>query len=189
MLKTNIYEKQVTPDAVYTELYTEMRRFRDYEVNISTWYTTILAAVLGGLLLILTGNNKEIYSFFTEYIYLKCIIAFFTICITFCSIFSVRYVSARYKVLRDYVKNNLEPDDSLEIESKGSIKPVHGLIFTQILLCFMILVLLGSPYKWYYQNYLILTEAILILYLCLSIFRKRFLNILTKICTLFFDPK
>lgn len=38
-----------THDAVYQELYAEMRRYRDYELTIATWYTTLLVGIAAGV--------------------------------------------------------------------------------------------------------------------------------------------
>jgi len=37
-------------------MYQEMRRYRDYELTVATWYTTILLAVLGFVLSGLSGG-------------------------------------------------------------------------------------------------------------------------------------
>ncbi len=37
------------PDEVYSQLYHEMRRHRDYELTTSTWHMLLLLGVLGGV--------------------------------------------------------------------------------------------------------------------------------------------
>jgi heme/copper-type cytochrome/quinol oxidase subunit 2 len=40
----------VSIEAVYSQLYSEMRRARDHQVTIAAWYTTILLTINGALL-------------------------------------------------------------------------------------------------------------------------------------------
>jgi uncharacterized membrane protein len=99
---------EVSKDTVYSELYAEMRRYRDYELIASPWYTTILLAILGAILSVKFGVNPSKLSELINRIEIKLIIFAVVTFIGFSICYSLWYVSQRYHELRKYV-DELEP--------------------------------------------------------------------------------
>jgi hypothetical protein len=142
---------QVSFDTVYSEMYTEMRRFRDYELRSSTWYTAILIAILGfianskytaqttpsGLALLLQGG-----------IVARALVLLVVTALGFASSFSVWYVSRRYHSLRQLVDAQLEPawdhsNKRAPVLPERRLTPRHMIYMVQGLLvaCSYVLVL------------------------------------------------
>ncbi len=102
---------EVSKDTVYSELYIEMRRFRDYELTASTWYTAILSAILVALLSVKfgAGATTQLSEFLSRYQIIRIFLVISVALIGFSGFFSVLHVARRYDKLRDYVDDNLEP--------------------------------------------------------------------------------
>jgi len=101
---------EVSKDTVYSEFYAEMRRFRDYELTISTWYTAILLAVLGAILTFKFGpTSSELSHLLRTNLLIKILLAGVSSLIGISGLCSVIYASRRYHELREYVDKNLEP--------------------------------------------------------------------------------
>lgn len=103
-------QKEVTREAVYGEMYNELRRYRDYEFTSSTWYTAILVAILGFLVATRFENTAEGFSaYFQSSCFLRCAVIFVSAIIAGASTFLVNYSYRRYRELRNYTTNHLEP--------------------------------------------------------------------------------
>ena len=99
------------PDAVYAELYNEMRRYRDYEFQSSTWYTAILIAVLAFLISQRFEKPDDLTIFgaaLATNCLLKVALLVGTGALGFISCRLVYYASCRYDHIRRYV-DGLEP--------------------------------------------------------------------------------
>jgi hypothetical protein len=108
-LNANDQTKQaaVSPDAVYREMYTELRRYRDYELTVATWFTTILLALLAGVFVI--GFGREYRSPCHSSISLVgTILGVFVLILGLIGWRSSRYAGMRYDELRTFT-NTLEP--------------------------------------------------------------------------------
>lgn len=105
------YTEVISKEVVYREMYTEMRRYRDYELNSSKWYTPMLLAILGFVLkdkmfITVQSSFQSTQSFASEFVIL---IVLITILIVIASCNGVMVAHKRYKELRQYV-NTLEPE-------------------------------------------------------------------------------
>lgn len=70
---------EVNKDTVYSELYSEMRRYRDYHLNVATWYTVILLAVFGEILTVKFGSVQPgLSQLLSTNLAVKILIAVFT---------------------------------------------------------------------------------------------------------------
>jgi len=129
---------EASKDAVYSEFYEEMRRFRDFELNVSTWYTNILLAILAGIIALKVGagicpNTNPAVEF---------VIIIVVILLGYSSYYSIKYANRRYRQLRKYVDENLEPDWKDFEPEKIKIVPRHFILLTQVLLLISIIVFL-----------------------------------------------
>ena len=125
--------KEVSPDIVYQEMYQELRRFRDYELTVSAWYTTILIAIAGA---VFTSSNFQ--SLLSSWL-LKIIISIVIILIAFSSINSILYVRSRYSQIRSFVDDTLEPSwKDLDPKNLKWIRPYKLILITQAFLVVLI---------------------------------------------------
>jgi membrane protein YqaA with SNARE-associated domain len=126
------------PDTVYREFYNEMRRYRDYEFQSSTWYTAMLIAILGFLISVRFGKPADL-TVFGAAVANNCLVKLALILGTGVlggtSWFLVRYASHRYEELRKYA-NELEPEWKVEtfVITSWRITPRHVLYVTQVML-------------------------------------------------------
>jgi len=120
-------------DIVYQELYEEMRRYRDYELSVATWYTAILAAIFGVLIAIkpqLDSLNCVVKSLIVALILLLGISSLYSIC----------YAHKRYNQRRE-IADKLEPGWNTP-PPKQTITPRHLICITLVcLVIFSIIVL------------------------------------------------
>jgi len=138
---------EVTKDTVYSELYQEMRRFRDYHLNVATWYTVILLALLGGIFTIKYSSDfSNISRLFTNLL-VKFLIIGFTILLGFSGIFSILFASDRHDQIREYVNTHLEPTWKPKFEPHKfkifnlNFTPTGFMILTIIILMLSIIVI------------------------------------------------
>ena len=90
------------PDMIYEQLYTEMRRFRDHEKAVVTWYTTILLAMMGALISFSAQTNVQIDDM------LKLTLAALIVAVTGSMHYLIWYTSRRYRDLRDYTNEHYD---------------------------------------------------------------------------------
>jgi hypothetical protein len=108
--KTNTGSDEVGREAVYGEVYNELRRYRDYEFSSSTWYTALLFAVLGFLIATRFGDTAPGFAAYLDSsCWLKLGVVAGSALIATVSTFLVRYSYKRYRELRDYANKYLEP--------------------------------------------------------------------------------
>ncbi len=127
----------VSKDTVYSEMYAEMRRFRDYELTAATWYVVILLAILGAILTLKFGSTQSgLSQLLSTNLPLRLIIAGFATLIGVSGCYSVIYGSSRYHELRKYVDGHLEPEWKKEKfkPKRRKIVPLHFVLLVQILL-------------------------------------------------------
>jgi hypothetical protein len=132
----------VSRDAVYAEMYNEMRRCRDYELTASTWYTAILLAVL--VLFVSIKYQADPVSGISQYgkladalqgdrfvqIAIVLIVTFFL----GASIYSIRCMNLRYQELRGYTTAKLEPMWSEFSPITRRFTPFNAVILTQLII-------------------------------------------------------
>ena len=96
---------KVSSDVVYSELYNESRRYRDYELTVSTWYTAILLSFLGFYVSEKINSNPTIinYSIITP------LILVLSSVLGLSSIYSVWFVHRRNSQIRKLM-NKFESD-------------------------------------------------------------------------------
>ena len=126
---------EVSKDTVYSELYTEMRRYRDYELTASTWYIVILLAILGAILTVKFGPvESDLSNFFKFNLLIQLTIAGFATLIGVGGCYSVIFASLRYHELRKYVDRNLEPKWKKFKPKERRVGPHYFILLTQALL-------------------------------------------------------
>ncbi len=127
----------VSDDIAYQELYQEMRRYRDYELSVSTWYTAILLAILGAILTVKFGSTQG-----SNVLLEKSLARFVTIIVVTLigssGMWSVYFSNRRYRHLRDFMfdkKLNLEPAWKKKYEPESIYpKPFHLILLSQLIL-------------------------------------------------------
>lgn len=128
-----------TSKPVYAELYNEMRRFRDYELTASNWYTVMLLAIIGFVLNARFGadsGTSVLGQMLSKNIAIKTLLAIATGLIGASALYSIRYVRKRYTKMRDYVTKNLEPQWHCEndVRDKICLQPHHCVMIVQAVL-------------------------------------------------------
>ena len=138
--------RDVSVNTVYSEIYTEMRRHRDYQFANAQWYTTLLLALIGVILTTKYGGQSPgIKNVIDENVGVKLIITFVTIIVCINSCFTILYSHKRYEKLREYTDKTLEPNWKKFTPEKTIIQPHNALIFNQILLSIFVIVALCLP--------------------------------------------
>jgi hypothetical protein len=129
--------KKVSSDVAYQEMYQEMRRYRDYELSASAWYTTILLAILGGILAAKYEGSPDLVKLTGE-CFARFAAVFVVLLIGASGMWSVYFSYRRYKHIRDYVfdkKLNLEPDWKKNYEPENIfIKPRYLILAILLIL-------------------------------------------------------
>ena len=142
----------VTPDTVYSELCSENRRYRDYELTASTWYTVMLLGVLGFVVTVRFGDTSATPSQLTTALKtdraLQLIIAFVLTLVGGASVYSVRFANLRYLELREYIKG-LQPKWHTFTPDDIALKPVHGIYFTHFMILVSTDAVLFSQWRWW----------------------------------------
>jgi hypothetical protein len=145
---------EVKPDAVYRELYCEMRRFRDYEFRASTWFSAFLAVLLGFVFVnryekIAPPQESDRSSTLQLALRNDQFVRFGVVGISFVvaatAAFIVKFSSVRYHELRTFT-TYLEPQSKRERRLaviQPRIKPHHLLYWTPWLMFILICVVLG----------------------------------------------
>jgi hypothetical protein len=129
---------KLKPDTIYSERYNEMRRFRDYELTASTWYSAIFLAIFG---LIVASKFQQPHSFIACLLSsnhcAQLIVAAAVTLIGWFSIYSVCYVGYRYHVLRHYMDLIMEPLSPIQPRFKPRkfcFQPRDAIFFTQLII-------------------------------------------------------
>lgn len=130
---------EVSRDTVYSELYNEMRRFRDYEFTSSTWYTALQIAILGFVLSVRFGYEDKpsrLAVLLTENCAAKVGVIVLTGLVCAAALYLVHYSVNRYFWLRSWVDENLEPAWKKAAFQKEvrCFGPRHILYATQLIL-------------------------------------------------------
>jgi len=124
-------KKDITPDVVYQEMYEEMRRFRDYELNSSTWYTAILLALAGAIFASRFTPQSQVGSIIDTPI-IKALLTLASVLLSACGIFSACFAASRYDHVREWMNNNFEPSWKKYRPQHRCLKPIHVIVLTQL---------------------------------------------------------
>ena len=129
-------QNEVSRDAVYKQLYHEMRRHRDYERLISGWYSTLALGAIAGLLSI-PRIGIRLDTWLVWFLVTVIAIAGAGVCYVVC------YSHDRYQSLRKYTNEKIEPSwkQKPQIPEK-KLKPHHILIVINAALTIAIIVVL-----------------------------------------------
>lgn len=101
----------VKADTVYREMYTEMRRYRDYELNIAKWYSTFSLGYFGAVYFLLhSQGGKELRDTLAIGCGGKLLLVILGGIICLAGAYSSWYATDRYDHLRQKVTEVLEPD-------------------------------------------------------------------------------
>ena len=117
-------DKKVSGDAVYREMYTEMRRFRDYQFSSSMWYTASLLAIFGFLIASRFGTPPTFNNSLTNSYLLKFIVLVMSIVIAGASCYLIKFADWRYNQLRNWT-DMMEPKWKDFKPETIPIKPSH----------------------------------------------------------------
>jgi hypothetical protein len=129
--------EKISNEAVYSELYNEMRRYRDYELSASTWYTAILIALLGFIVSVKYGSSDPV-STFSHIWYFQVLVLLISTILGVSSFYSIWYANKRYSEIRKIVDEHLEPKWVKEafkpILLQKRVRPRRFIYIIQILL-------------------------------------------------------
>jgi hypothetical protein len=102
--------RKVSPDTVYMQMYAELRRYRDYELTVATWFTSILLAMLGAIVAgkyVAAGSPLGVA--LERCPSLKWCLAAVPVLIGVFGAWSIAYAMRRYGNLRKWMTDTLEP--------------------------------------------------------------------------------
>jgi uncharacterized membrane protein YidH (DUF202 family) len=142
-IKSTKTRDHVSADIVYQEMYEEMRRFRDYELASSNWYTAILLALAGVILTLKNANGDiTISTLLSQSSLLKIGLSVLAIILVSSGIFTALYASSRYNHMRAWVDKNLEPKWKTYTPPVKQLKPIHAIVIVQIILAIIVIITL-----------------------------------------------
>ena len=128
-------DEQVSKETVYEQLYAEMRRHRDYQMVITGWYTTLVLAAIGGLIALSSAWAHMEVS-------LKWFLGVFFACAGLGISYVVWYSHDRYKQLRTYADEKMEPSWKKLPLSRRKLQPYHILIAMNLALSLVVILVL-----------------------------------------------
>lgn len=143
--------QDVSRDTVYSEHYNELRRYRDYELTASTWYTVILLGALGFIISAKFGGDippKPLGIALTNYFPIQFFVALVSTMIGGASLYSIRFANLRYQELRNYMAQHLEPSWWTFTRVRRKPTPLDTIYFTQLVIIGVTNYLLFSPPDW-----------------------------------------
>jgi hypothetical protein len=127
-------DDSVTVNTVYSEMYNEIRRCRDYEMTASTWYTAILLGVLVAIVSAKYGDQtSDLKKALQDNLTVQGFLALIYTLVGGLSIYSIRYMNLLGDNLRKYV-NTLEPlwhNFRVDYLKKRRVSPFCALAITQ----------------------------------------------------------
>jgi membrane protein YqaA with SNARE-associated domain len=142
-INSECQSNNINQEAVYAEMYNEMRRFRDYEFTSSMWYTSILLALIGFVVSTRFAQPTEgLAKFIEDNLWMKIIIAAIAVLLGAASTYLIYYTCSRYDHLREWTDDNLEPEWKKYRAKNIPFKPRHIYYITQIVLVVTVLILL-----------------------------------------------
>jgi hypothetical protein len=104
-------QPKVSPDTVYTQVCTELRSYRDHELTVATWFTSILLALLGS---VVAGKYAAAGSplgvALERCLFLKWFLAATPVLLGAFGAWSIGSAMRRYGKLRKWVTATLEPN-------------------------------------------------------------------------------
>lgn len=141
---------EIAREIIYSELYNEMRRYRDYELSTATWYTAILIALLGFIVSAKYGNDAHLATFAQGWCVQVSTVILSTV-LGLSSCYSIWYVNRRYSGIRDVVDKHLEPkwvkDAFKPMLSQEVIRPRYLIYLMLLLLVVITWIVTFSPMK------------------------------------------
>ena len=142
--KLSTLNNNVDRNTVYTQMYTEMRRFRDYIFSGSTWYTALMLAILAFVVTPRFSGvcpQSRLTAIMIHSVIMKIILVILTVLIVFSSCYNIYYAFRRYTYNRIFVSHYLEPEWKNKIYDEDKIKfqPHHLLYATQALIGLILL--------------------------------------------------
>jgi uncharacterized membrane protein len=135
-------QNEVQVDTIYQEMYQEMRRYRDYELTSSTWYTAFLIAILGFLITVMYGeeNFDKLQKILISNLGLQVLIWMMVTTLGLASIYAVRYVNLRYEEIKYYIFDDpkttyFRPEGIKKFSPETrKFRPVHLIYIIHILI-------------------------------------------------------
>ncbi len=88
-------QRPLSVDTMYQQLYTEMRRYRDHEQGVVTWWTTILLAVVAGMIHFSTQEQGIHYG-------IRVVLVVSVVCVSSAMTCLIAYTNRRYLDLREH---------------------------------------------------------------------------------------
>lgn len=118
----------INPDTVYTQLYFEMRRYRDYELSVATWWTTMLLALLSGIIWGQGGSPGLLHELLQD-VSVKGVLTGLVILLGIGILHALHYTNVRYNTLRASCDTNFSEPPFIE-ELRDLIR--HGKAWTPL---------------------------------------------------------
>ena len=128
-------DSKIPYEVVYSELHNELRRYRDYELTVATWYTAIFVAFLGFVVSAKYGEGPALAKFIQSGS-VQVSMSVISIMLGAGSLCSIRWASRRHHEIRNIVYELLEPQwvkDALKpILNQKGIRPRHFIYIVQL---------------------------------------------------------
>lgn len=121
-------QAKINIDIIYQEYLQEMRRYRDYELISSTWYTAILIAITGFVINVIYGKDfPQLKYLLNSNLSVQVLTSLATTILGCASVYSIRWANLRYEELKYFVftvKADLIPKDYKFDPKPRKFKPV-----------------------------------------------------------------
>jgi len=131
----------ISNESILTEIYNEMRRYRDKQMEYQLWFTNIMLGIIAGIFTLKNTANGNALLLQYKYI-LSIVLSAFTIIICRLQI----YMNTRYFELR-HIVDEVEPNWKKGIRKKTILKPPHYYIVLNILFLLTTMLLMLSRYR------------------------------------------
>ena len=163
-------KRKISIDIIYQEYYQEMRRYRDYELISSTWYTAILIAITGFVIDVLFGKGfPQIKLLLNSNLPVQIFTSLATTFIGCASIYSIRWANLRYEELKYFVftvKKSYIQEDYQFTPKPRKMKPVRLIYSVHYLILSILNYVIFSQKIYAYIIYVLVLSLIFVLIFC-----------------------
>jgi hypothetical protein len=146
MLNENDTRNKIDAKVAYEQIFHEMRRYRDYELTVATWWNTVLLALFSGIIWAKSQAAGNFAYTLSQSWTANFLLTAFVLAMGAGILHSLRYTSVRYSTWRSTINQFEEPDLVKEtaqiLQNHNCWKPLYTIVGTTISIVSGILILL-----------------------------------------------
>lgn len=127
MTQLSTENKYASVDTIYSEASADVRQIRNYELSSAKWYTTILVAVVGFILICKftpTEKATKLSILLNDNFVFQLVAATIITLIALFTAFSIMYAHKLHRQIEQYIDENLAPET---IPRKMNVTLIKGL--------------------------------------------------------------